>query len=133
MPLQRISVVSGKDVAYRQAVADSVHRALVETMNVPEDDRFQIITEHPVPMLICSPSYLGIDHGRAPVFVQIALNRGRTIEQKRAFYARVAHLMSETARVPKNDVIVSLIEAGKEDWSFGNGIAQYAPAEEPKT
>jgi 4-oxalocrotonate tautomerase len=131
MPLQRISIVSGKDVAYRQSIADAVHRALVETLGVPEDDRFQIITEHALPTLVCSPRYLGIDHGRAPVFVQITLNRGRSLEQKRAFYARLADLANETARVPRADVIINLVEVDKEDWSFGNGIAQYA-AEAPK-
>ena len=132
MPLQRISIVSGKDVAYRQAIVDSVHRALVETMNVPVDDRFQVVTEHGPGMLVCSPSYLGIDHGRAPVFVQITLNRGRTLAQKKALYTRIAELVNETARVPKADVIVNLVEVAKEDWSFGNGIAQYAP-ETPET
>ena len=131
MPLQRISVVSGKDHAYRRAVADGVHRALVETCAVPEDDRFQIITEHAEGSLVCSPSYLGIHHGRAPVIVQITLNRGRTIAQKKALYARIADLLFESARVQRADVIVSLVEVEKEDWSVGDGLAPYA-VEEPK-
>jgi phenylpyruvate tautomerase PptA (4-oxalocrotonate tautomerase family) len=126
MPLQRISIISGKDVAYQRAVADSVHRALVETCGVPAEDRFQILTEHPIGSLVCSPSYLGITHGRFPVFVQITLNRGRSLAQKKALYAKLADLLLETARVPRADVIVSLLEVDKEDWSFGDGIAQYA-------
>jgi len=129
MPLQRISILSGRDHAYRRAVADGVHRALVETCAVPEDDRFQIITEHSEGGLVCSPSYLGITHGRAPVFVQIFLNRGRTLAQKKALYARIADLLLESARVPRSDVIVNLVEVEKEDWSFGDGVAQYAPVE----
>ena len=133
MPLQRISIVSGKDGAYRQAIADGVHRALVETCGVPQDDRFQLITEHPAGSLICAPSYLGIAHGSAPVLVQITLNRGRTLAQKKALYARVADLLFESpANVPRADVIISLVEVDKEDWSFGDGIAQYA-AEAPKS
>ncbi|HEX2690728.1 MAG TPA: tautomerase family protein [Kofleriaceae bacterium] len=127
MPLQRISIVSGREPAYRQAIADGVHRALVETCAVPEDDRFQLITEHPAGSLICTPSYLGIAHGSAPVLVQITLNRGRTRAQKKALYARVSDLLLESAaRVPRADVIMNLVEVEKEDWSFGNGIAQYA-------
>jgi 4-oxalocrotonate tautomerase len=132
MPLQRISVVAGKDVAYRQAVADGVHRALVETCGVPADDRFQILTEHPLGSLVCSPSYLGIAHGRFPVFIQITLNRGRTVAQKKALYAKIADNLAETAKVPRADVIVSLVEVEKEDWSFGDGLAQYAPEAPPK-
>ena len=131
MPLQRISIISGKDFAYRQAVLDGVHRALVEALDVPADDRFQILTEHAVGTLVCAPRYLDIEHGRAPVFIQVTLNRGRTVEKKRAFYAKVADLLHETAKVPRADVIVNLVEVEREDWSFGNGIAQYAP-ETPK-
>jgi phenylpyruvate tautomerase PptA (4-oxalocrotonate tautomerase family) len=133
MPLQRISVVSGRDVAYRLAVAEGVHRALVETLGVPRDDRFQIVTEHAAGSLFCTPSYMGIAHGRAPVFIQITLSRGRTVAQKKAFYAKVADLLSETARVPRADVVVNLVEVEKEDWSFGDGLAQYAlePTEKP--
>jgi 4-oxalocrotonate tautomerase len=127
VPLQRISIVSGKDFAYRQAIADGVHRALVETLDVPADDRFQILTEHAAGGIVCAPRYLGIDHGRAPVFVQITLNRGRSLTKKRAFYARLADVLHETANVPRADVIVSLVEVEKEDWSFGDGVAQYAP------
>ena len=127
MPLQRISVTVGKDVAYRKAVADGVHRALVETCGVPQDDRFQIITDHPLESLICSPNYLGVAHGRFPVFVQITLNRGRTLPQKKALYAKIADNLEAGARVPRADVIISLVEVEKEDWSFGNGLAQYAP------
>jgi 4-oxalocrotonate tautomerase len=131
MPLQRISIISGKDTAYKTAVADSVHRALVETCGVPVEDRFQVLTEHPLGSLVCSPSYLGIAHGRFPVFVQITLNRGRSLAQKKALYAKMADLLLETARVPRADVIISLIEVDKEDWSFGDGLAQYAPDPPP--
>ena len=126
MPLQRISIVSGKDFAYRQAVAEGVHRALVETLDVPADDRFQILTEHSADALICSPRYLGIDHGRAPVFVQITLNRGRTVAKKKALYARIAALLSQNPGLRKEDIFINLVEVAKENWSFGNGIAQYA-------
>jgi 4-oxalocrotonate tautomerase len=130
MPLQRISVVAGKDSSYRRAVADAVHRALVEAVGVPAEDRFQILTEHTAETLICAPRYLGIEHGASPVFIQITLNRGRTLAQKQALYARLAELLHETAGVPRGDVIVNLVEVAKEDWSFGDGIAQYAPAPE---
>jgi 4-oxalocrotonate tautomerase len=132
MPLQRISIVAGRDVAYRKAIADAVHRALVEAVGVPADDRFQIISEHGLGMLVCAPEYLGIQHGRAPVFIQITLNRGRTLAQKKALYARLADLLHETANVPRADVIVNLVEVSKEDWSFGDGVAQYAPETPPE-
>ena len=125
MPLQRIDVSSARSPELRTRIADAVHRALVETISVPVDDRFQVVTPHPPGELSFAPSYLGIPH-RDPVLVQVTLSRGRTTEQKQALYRRMAELVEE-AGVSPNELVVSLVEAGREDWSFGNGIAQYVP------
>ncbi|WP_242345388.1 tautomerase family protein [Anaeromyxobacter terrae] len=126
MPLVRISLRAGKPAAYRAAVGDAVHRAMVETMNVPAKDRFQVITEHDAAGLVYDPSYLDIARTDELVVVQITLNAGRTLEMKKALYARIAELLSTSPGVRPEDVLVSLVEVTKENWSFGNGIAQYA-------
>ena len=126
MPLVRISLQEGKPAAYRRAIGDSVHRAMVETINVPALDRFQVITEHPPESLIYDPTYLGIERTEGVIFVQITLNAGRSTEQKRALYARMAELLAESAGVRPQDVLISLVEVARENWSFGNGEAQYA-------
>lgn len=126
MPLVRISLQGGKPAAYRRAIGDSVHRAMVETINVPALDRFQVITEHPPESLIYDPTYLGIDRTGGVVFVQITLNAGRSTGQKRALYARMAGLLAESPGVRPQDVLISLVEVARENWSFGNGEAQYA-------
>ncbi len=126
MPLVRIDLRAGRSPAVRQAVGDSVHRAMVETIGIPPDDRFQVITEHPPESMVYDPTYLGISRTDGVVFVQITLNGGRTVDQKRALYARIADLVSERAEVRRADVLVSLVEVPRENWSFGDGVAQYA-------
>lgn len=126
MPLVRIALRTGKSAAYRRAVGDAVHRAMVETIRVPEKDRFQIITEHPAEGLVYDPSYLDIPRTDGVLFVQITLNAGRTVEMKKALYARIADLLAEAPGVRREDVLVSLVEVPKENWSFGHGVAQYA-------
>lgn len=126
MPLVRISLREGKPAAHRRAIADAVHRAMVETINVPPQDRFQLVSEHPADGLVYDPAYLGIDRTDDVVFVQITLNAGRTLEMKKALYARMAALLAESPGLRPQDVFVSLVEVAKENWSFGNGIAQYA-------
>lgn len=126
MPLVRIDLRAGHSAAVRQSVGDAVHRAMVETIGVPADDHFQVITEHPAEGLVYDPAYLGIHRSDAVVFVQITLNTGRTVEQKRALYARLATLVSERAEIRPADVLVSLVEVSRENWSFGDGVAQYA-------
>jgi phenylpyruvate tautomerase PptA (4-oxalocrotonate tautomerase family) len=125
MPLVRIDTPRRLDPALRRAIGDATHIAMVETMNVPPDDRFQVIAGHPDEGLIVTPGYLGISHGKDPVIVQVTLNAGRTVEQKRAFYARLADDL-QALGIRREDVIVGLVEVSKENWSFGNGEAQYA-------
>ncbi|HYV64796.1 MAG TPA: tautomerase family protein [Myxococcales bacterium] len=126
MPLVRIALRAGKSESYRRAVADSVHRAMVETISVPAKDRFQIVTEHGPSDLIYDPSYLDISRSDDVVLVQITLNSGRSVEMKKALFGRIASLLSDNPGVRREDVLVSLVEVAKENWSFGNGVAQYA-------
>ena len=126
MPLVQISLREGKSDAYRRAIGESVHRAMVETINVPALDRFQVITEHSQDSLIYDPTYLGIQRTDEVIFVQITLNAGRSTEQKRALYARTTELLSKSPGVRPQDVVINLVEVARENWSFGNGQAQYA-------
>jgi len=125
LPLVRIDLIQGRHTeAHVSAIGDAVQASLVETMNVPERDRFQVITEHARNRLIYNASYLGVERSDAIVLVQVFLSKGRTTEQKQAFYAGVARRMASAGMRPE-DVAISLVETTREDWSFGNGIAHY--------
>jgi 4-oxalocrotonate tautomerase len=126
VPLVRISVNRQLDAAYTTAIGDAVHGALVETMNVPVDDKFQIITSADSSQIVYPAEYLGIRHTDAIVIIQITLNAGRTVEQKRALYAKIADSLAAAPGIPRSDVIINLVEVVKENWSFGDGVAQYA-------
>ena len=126
MPLVRISLREGKPETYRRALADGIHRAMVDAINVPPLDRFQVITEHPAESLIYDPAYLGIVRSDDVVFVQITLNAGRSMEQKRALYSRMAELLQASPGLRPQDLLISLVEVSRENWSFGDGQAQYA-------
>ena len=124
MPLVRISLREGRPAAYRRAIADAVHRAIVETANVPELDRCQVITEHTSESLIYDPTYLDIGRTDDVMFVQITLNAGRSTAQKRALYGRVLELLAEDVGARPQDVLISLIEVSRENRSLGNCQAQ---------
>jgi 4-oxalocrotonate tautomerase len=83
MPLVRISLREGASAQYRQALADGVHQAMVEAIEIPAQDRFQTITEYPANGLIYDPSYLGIERSDKIVLVQITLSGGRKPAQKK--------------------------------------------------
>jgi 4-oxalocrotonate tautomerase len=125
MPLVRISLREGKTEQYRRAVADGVHRAMVESGAVPEQDRFQIVTEHPPSGLLYDPTYLGIQRTNDIVMVQITLSTGRKLAQKRQLFKRMAEILAENPGLRPQDLMINLVEVAWENWSFGNGEAQY--------
>jgi 4-oxalocrotonate tautomerase len=126
MPLVRIALIKGKPQSYRTAIGESIHRALMETISVPALDRFQLFSEHDRGDLIYDPEYLGIKRSDGIVLIQITISSGRTLAQKRALFARIAELLQQGPGIRKEDVFINLLEVAKENWSFGNGEAQYA-------
>ena len=126
MPLVRIDLARGKTEHYRRSIGDAVYDAMIATLNVPANDRFQIITEHADNDFIVDKTYLGIERSDDAVIIQVTLNAGRSVEMKRAFYKAVADGLHHRLELRREDVFINLIEVAKENWSFGNGEAQYA-------
>jgi 4-oxalocrotonate tautomerase len=125
MPLARIDLPVGKPADYGRAVADVVYEAMIATLNAPENDRFQVISQHTRETLLIDPTYLGIERSADALIIQLTLNEGRTVEVKKAFYKAVADGLHQRVGLRREDVFINLVEVKKENWSFGNGIAQY--------
>ncbi len=127
MPLVRISFMKGKHGGFGRKIGEIVYQSMVDTINVPKNDNFQIITEHDRDSLIYDTGYLGIPRTDGIMVIQVTLNEGRTVEAKKAFFKSVAERLNSELGVRKEDVLINLVEVKKENWSFGNGVAQYAP------
>jgi phenylpyruvate tautomerase PptA (4-oxalocrotonate tautomerase family) len=126
MPLVRIDVLEGRYSAdERRRIGEAVYQGL-RAIGVPVDDRFQVIAEHRGDGLIFDRGYLGIVRSDGFVAIQITFNAGRSLDQKRTLYKTIADGLAETVEIRREDVFVSLVEVPKENWSFGNGEAQYA-------
>ncbi|NPD70039.1 tautomerase family protein (plasmid) [Lichenicola cladoniae] len=123
MPFVRIDLIKGKSVDYRRHIGEIVYAAMVEVLKAPENDRFQVITEYDEANFVFDPSFFGIERSSDLVFVQMALAEGRTLEQKRGFYKQLADEMHAKLGLRREDIFVSLIGTGRDDWSFGNGEA----------
>jgi len=126
MPLVRIELRKGKPAGFGQKVGEIVYRTMTDTINVPARDNFQIITEHDASGLIYDPEYLDIPRTDDILIIQITLNQGRSLEMKKDFYKTLAERLNQELGVRPEDILVNLVEVAKENWSFGNGIAQYA-------
>lgn len=127
MPLVRIDHVAGKPASFRAAISQGIQNAMMATFNVKEDDRFQVISEHaPGTAIVHAPRYVGIEYSDELTIVQITCNDTRTVDQKKALFAAIADNLAANPGLRREDIVVSLVEVKAENWSFGNGIAQYA-------
>ena len=126
MPLVRIDVLDGRTPEQLSSIGDGVHRALVEAIGIPSQDRFQVLHRRPESGLVFDRHYLGISRSDGVVFIQITMSTGRSLEQKKNLYQAIVRNLAEKPGVRTEDVFVNLVEVAKENWSFGHGIAQYA-------
>jgi phenylpyruvate tautomerase PptA (4-oxalocrotonate tautomerase family) len=124
MPLVRISLAA-RPPDVRERVGDAVHDALVRVAGVPKDDLFQVLEDAPQRV---TRSYLGIEHAPVVAIVQVFLNAGRSVAVKQALYAAIADGVAAAGGLRREDVIISLVEVARENWSFGGGVMSYPPA-----
>jgi 4-oxalocrotonate tautomerase len=125
MPLVRISLQAGKPESYRDVISRQVYEAMRETLEIPEGDRFQVITEHGDRQLVADPAFMGMQRSADFLLIQIFLSRGRSTEVKQALYRSIAERLATSPGIRPDDVMIVLTEVGLEDWSFGRGEAQY--------
>lgn len=125
MPLTRIDLPKGKPAEYRAELREIVYETLVQTVGVPADDRHEVVAEHDHENLYLDPNFLGLGRSSEAILIQITFNEGRTVEQKQAFYSALVASLHERLGIRPQDVTINLVEVKKENWSFGNGVAQY--------
>jgi 4-oxalocrotonate tautomerase len=129
MPLVRIAMPKGKSPEFRRAISQGVQAALVETFGVPEQDLFQIITQHDADNpIIHAPNYLGIAYSDDLTIIQLTVSDTRSLEEKRRLFARIAERLAQQPGLRPDDIFINLVEVKTENWSFGRGEAQYAAA-----
>ena len=126
MPLTRISLARGRPPDYLRALSDSLHRALVDTFEVPPDDRFQIIHQHEPGELVFDQTYLGGPRSDDFVLFQVTAGRPRSTATKTAFFQRLVERLAEAPGLRPEDVMVVISTTGIDDWSFAGGVASMA-------
>jgi 4-oxalocrotonate tautomerase len=128
MPLTRVSLRGGKPAAYRKAILDGIYRGMRDTFDVPDEDRFMVISEHEEDNFTYSASYLGIKRSDDLVLIQLTVSNTRTVDKKRALYRKIVENLTADPGLRPEDIFINLVEVLPENWSFGHGVAQYAVA-----
>lgn len=128
MPLVRIDLQAGRSLRQIREIADTVQEVMLDVFAAPPGDRYQVITEHPAGSIIVEDSGIGIERTDGIVLISI-VQQGRTTEQKVAAYAELSRRLHERCGVPPGDLVVSVVENTRADWSFGHGRAQFLTGE----
>jgi phenylpyruvate tautomerase PptA (4-oxalocrotonate tautomerase family) len=123
MPLVRIDIIAGRTDSEIIVLADAVQEAMVEVFAAPVNDRYQVIHEHRPGLIRALDSGLGYPRTNKIVIIQVT-QQGRTEAQKRALYNALCEKL-ERAGVPRTDLIISIVQNTKADWSFGLGRDQF--------
>jgi 4-oxalocrotonate tautomerase len=127
MPFVRINLSRDTSPDVVRAISDVVYESMTAIANVPQHDKFQVVTRHaPDELVYPAEGYLGVQYSPNIVFIQVTWNAGRTVEVKKAFYRAVADGIHAKTGVRKEDVWINLVDVNREDRSFGNGEMQYA-------
>lgn len=126
MPFVRIDTLKRPDPTFLPRAGKAVYDAMRATINIPDRDNFQVLTEHEPGQLVFDPGFMGIERTQGFIAIQITMSEGRKPPEKRALLKAIAERLHEELDVRPQDVLINLVEVKWENWSFGNGIAQYA-------
>jgi hypothetical protein len=128
VPLIRIDAIAGRTPGDVQKLLDAAHRAMVAAFKVPERDRYQVYAEHPASHLIALDTGLNIPRTQKFVLFTVT-TRPRSRAEKENFYKLLVQELWEHCAIATSDVMISLVQNSDEDWSFGNGRAQFLTGE----
>ncbi|WP_024506625.1 tautomerase family protein [Bradyrhizobium sp. ARR65] len=126
MPLTHVSLRRGKSVAHRKALLEGIYRAQRAVFDVPENDRFMVLSEYDEADFSFGADYLGIKRSDDLVLIQITVSNTRPLEKKKALYREIAAELTKDPGLRPEDIFINLVEVLPANWSFGHGIAQYA-------
>lgn len=125
MPLVRVDIQQNPDPTFARRIGEQIYAALRSCIDVPEHDNFQILNKHDAQHFVYDPQYLGIQRSDGVVFIQITISEGRSVEKKQLLFKTIAERLHAQLGIRLEDVFINLLEVKKENWSFGNGVAQY--------
>jgi len=126
MPMVRIDTTDEWTQEEVLRAGEVIYQVLMDVFSVPENDKFQIINRHPKGGLNVAPNFHGNMYSEKILIIQVFLNKGRTVELKKQFYQSLMTRLVETVNCRADDVVINLVEVTKENWSFGQGLAQLA-------
>jgi len=127
MPFTRVSLLAGKPPAYLAAISDSLDRALVESFNTPEADRFMAFDQLKPGEFVFDRTYRGGPRSDDFVVFHITTGKQRSPAMKERFFRHLVELLGKAPGIRPEDVMIIVANSEFEDWSFSSGVSAAAP------
>lgn len=131
MPLVKVNLLKGRSAEEKDSIAASIQSALVSTLEVSDDNRYQLFSEYDRENFRHASGYLGLTYTDQLLVIEITVREGDDDEHKRALLAAINRNLVAAGVVGGDDVFVLITEIGGANVSFGRGLAQRAPASQP--
>ncbi|MGQ7244644.1 tautomerase family protein [Salinicola sp. V024] len=122
MPLVTITAADHHSREWYRQVADIVNKVVIETLDFPEDDRYQILQALPAERIELQARSGDV------LILQLTMRSGRLDTAKQHFYRRVADTLEQEVGLDPSNLMIVITENRDADWSFGDGKAQFLVA-----
>ena len=132
MPLITINITEGMTDFAIDQLQDTIHTCFVKAWNIPENGGFYIINERAKSQMRISRTMWGINRSENPPLLLQITSSPRSKESKVELFRLLAEEL-EKQGIQKEDLFISISPTQREDWSFGNGVAQLLQEEEDQT
>lgn len=124
MPLIQVDLQKQDDKKRLKNILDTIHECAVEAFEIPEWDRYQIVSQHDPEEMILLDTGLGFERTKDQIVVRVT-SKQRPREKKEKLYSLLCERLNVNCGIPPKDLLVSITENSDADWSFGFGKAQF--------
>ena len=128
MPLIQVDLLKQNDKARLKNILDTIHQCAVEAFEIPERDRYQIVNQHEPEEMILLDTGLGFERTKDQIVIRVT-SKQRTRDKKELLYTLLCRRLKKRGQNKPPDLLVSIVENGDADWSFGFGKAQFLTGE----
>jgi phenylpyruvate tautomerase PptA (4-oxalocrotonate tautomerase family) len=128
MPLVKVNLLKGRSAEEKDSIAASIQAALVSTLGIPDDDRYQLFNEYEEEDFRHTSGYLDMSYSDQLLIMEITFLEGRDDEVKKSLLAEINRNLVAAGVVGEDDMFVLITEIGRANVSFGKGLAQRAVA-----
>lgn len=115
MPMTKIYMRKGSTAEHKLAISDSIHRALVDAIGIPDDDKYHIFHELDPENLISAPVAFGLERREEAIFIQSYFGK-RPEEQLQALYRALVANLLERAGLESRDIYINIVESPSANW-----------------